>query len=83
MTMIRLTKGVMDEYDARIVFHGHDGWPAVPFDAGTYDLPDATIKAMLDDALHFCGPDSPDAMPVNEKRIYSSHAKRCAEALSR
>ena len=82
MAKIRLTQGVMDEYDARIIFNGHDGWPEVPYEAGVYDLPEATIKAMLDDALHFVGPDAPDYLPANEKRIYAGHVKRCRAALA-
>lgn len=78
---ITLSRGICDEYNARLVFGGFDGWPEVPEQPGTYDLDRSVIEAMLSDAEHFVGPDSPDAMPKGEKGIYHAHAKRCRKAL--
>jgi hypothetical protein len=81
MPKILLTQGVMDEYAARCVFNGLDGYPEVPYDVGVHDIEPTIIQAMLNDALHFVGPDAPDAMPLSERRIYASLVKRCQKAL--
>jgi hypothetical protein len=79
---VRLSKGICDEYEARLVFGGFDGWPYVPPTAGTYEIDRSTVEAMLSDAQHFFGADAPDEMLKGEARIYRAHADRCRKALA-
>ena len=82
MAKIRLTKGIVYEYNARCVFGGFNGEPYVPETAGLHELPLETIRAMRDDAAYFAGPDGPDELPAGERRVYAAHLKRCDALLA-
>jgi hypothetical protein len=78
---IKLSPTIRFEYESRDVFNGGE-WPVVP-DANVVDVPEATVRAMMDDAHHngVCKW-GPDMMPRGTKLAYAALYAQCKKALA-
>ena len=79
---VRITPTIANEFQARCIFGGEDGWPEVPEGVGTFDLPRTTLEALLADAeFNGCSRTGPSEMPLAIGNAYRALAKQLRNTL--